>query len=143
MKIKLDIDNNLKPKILILRTREETDEIKEIVSLIKNKNTILNAKKESINYKKSTEEFISFFSFQKKVYGRTKDEELLISSRLYELEEILSDEFVRISNTEIINLNYVNRFEVTKEGLITINFKDGSTTNSSRRYLKKVKEKLF
>ncbi|GMA42990.1 hypothetical protein GCM10025853_04470 [Tetragenococcus halophilus subsp. halophilus DSM 20339] len=51
--------------------------------------------------------------------------------------------FVRISNTEIINLDYVQHFQLSKSGLILIRLSNGHMTSSSKRYLKKVKERLL
>ncbi|NRR75094.1 LytTR family transcriptional regulator [Tetragenococcus halophilus] len=67
----------------------------------------------------------------------------MISYRLYELEEQLPQSFVRISNTEIINLDYVHYFQLSKSGLILIRLSNGHMTSSSKRYLKKVKERLL
>ena len=52
-------------------------------------------------------------------------------------------QFVRVSNSEIINLDYVSHFSMSVGGIINIEFKNGTMTSSSRRYLKKIKEILY
>jgi len=87
--------------------------------------------------------FINIYSADKKIFGNTNDyADLILKYRLYELETILPNYFVRVSNTEIININYVSKFELTANGIILIFLKNGTQTSSSRRYLKKIKEKL-
>ena len=58
------------------------------------------------------------------------------------LEEKLPNSFVQISRTEMIQIQAVNKFAITRSGIIEIIFKDGQKTSASRRYLKKVKEVL-
>ena len=42
----------------------------------------------------------------------------------------------------MIQIQAVNKFAITRSGIIEIIFKDGQQTSASRRYLKKVKEVL-
>ena len=86
--------------------------------------------------------FINFYSSQKKVFGCTNQIELVINYRLYDLEKSLPENFIRISNTEIINLDVVKELQLTANGLTTVIFQNGKITTSSRRYLKKIKERL-
>ncbi|QGP75960.1 LytTR family transcriptional regulator [Tetragenococcus halophilus] len=143
MKVKLELDQDLDKEMIILKTKKQSSEIKEIVAYIEQKSTPLVGKKQDKNYRIAINDFVNFYSSQKKVFGHTKDQEYIISYRLYELEEQLPHSFVRISNTEIINLNYVQHFQLSKSGLILIRLSNGHMTSSSKRYLKKVKERLL
>ena len=63
--------------------------------------------------------------------------------RLYEIEEKLcSGNFVRISNSEIINLKKVKNFDLSFTGTILVRLSDGSTSYVSRRYVSKIKKIL-
>lgn len=78
-----------------------------------------------------------------KVYAVQADGEYLLRLRLYELEERLRyDRFVRISNSEIINLKKVKSFDLSLSGTICVVFNDGSNAYVSRRYVTKIKEVL-
>ncbi|MDU6561364.1 MAG: LytTR family transcriptional regulator DNA-binding domain-containing protein, partial [Streptococcus sp.] len=50
--------------------------------------------------------------------------------------------FIKISQSEIVNLKEIERFNITPNGLVEIHLKNKETTYSSRRYLKAIKEKL-
>lgn len=63
--------------------------------------------------------------------------------RLYELEERLSPmRFVRISNSEIINLYLVKRLDLSLSGTICMELAGGATAFVSRRYVSKIKDIL-
>lgn len=143
MKVKLEIDQQLEKELIILKTQAKSSQIDNIIAYIEKTSTPLIGRKQEKNYRIPVSNFVNFYTSQKKVYGHTTDEEFIVNSRLYELEEQLPDFFVRISNTEIINLNDVQYFQLTKSGLILIHLINGKKTSSSKRYLKKVKERLL
>ena len=77
------------------------------------------------------------YSANKQVFCVANGEEYLLSERLYQLQAKLPNSFVQISRTEMIQIQAVNKFSITKSGIIEIIFKDGEKTSASRRYLKK------
>ena len=62
--------------------------------------------------------------------------------RIYEFEENLSDKFIRISNSEIVNFDKVQSLDFKIFGTIILNFYTEHKTYVSRRYVKKIKEYL-
>lgn len=78
-----------------------------------------------------------------KVFAVTDQGEYSLRLRLYELEDRLDNRyFVRISNSEIINLNKVKNFDLSFRGTICVVFVDCSVTYVSRRYVSKIKKVL-
>ena len=78
-----------------------------------------------------------------KVFAESIDEKYLVKKRIYQLEDILKPKkFVRISNSELINLNLVDSFDLSYSGTISVKMKNKSKTFISRRYVKKIKETL-
>ena len=62
--------------------------------------------------------------------------EYTVRIRLYEIEERLNPgQFVRISNSEIINLKKVKNFDLSFTGTICVELVNGMTTYVSRRYV--------
>ena len=63
--------------------------------------------------------------------------------RLYELEERLDPRrFVRISNSEIVNLEKVTAVDLSLTGTIRMTLNGTVSAYVSRRYVKKIKETL-
>lgn len=79
-------------------------------------------------------DIIVFFSEEKNNFCKTKDGIYRIKEKLYYLEDILSTkDFIRISNSAIININHVKCFNTSIIGKIIVKFKDGSEESVSKR----------
>ncbi|NTP82006.1 LytTR family transcriptional regulator [Enterococcus faecium] len=143
MKVKFEKKKDLEENFLVLQAKEKTNEIDSIIKDIEHVKTVLNCSNKDKNVLIPCNLFIRFFSCNKKIYGSTIDYEYLVKYRLYELESFLQKNFLRISNNEIINIDYIAKLEVTSVGIIIIYFKNGEQTSSSRRYLKSIKECLL
>lgn len=77
---------------------------------------------------------ILFFSEEKNNFCKTKDGIYKIKEKLYYLEEMLSTkDFIRISNSSIININHVKCFNTSIIGKIVVKFKDGTEESVSKR----------
>jgi DNA-binding LytR/AlgR family response regulator len=86
---------------------------------------------------------IRIFASSGKTFAATHDGEYWIKSRLYEIEERLkSSRFVRISNSEIINLQKVRSFDLNLVGTICVKFSNGAVSYVSRRYVADIKKVL-
>ena len=63
--------------------------------------------------------------------------------KLYELEEALDkNDFIKISNSCIVNINQVECFDISILGTIVVKLKDDTKENVSKRNIKKVKQML-
>ena len=73
-------------------------------------------------------------------------ETLLVKMRLYEFEELAEKcgwtDFIRISNTDIVNLSKVTKLDMSLSGIIKVNFTNGKDAMVSRRYMNKIKDQL-
>lgn len=97
--------------------------IKQIIAMRNNDIFIINVS-----------DVIMFFSEEKNNFCKTKDGIFLIKEKLYYLENVLpSREFIRISNSTIINIKHVKCFNTSIIGRIVVKFKDGNEENVSRR----------
>ncbi len=89
------------------------------------------------------EDLIRLYAATGKVYAVTAQGEYSLRLRLYELEERLDPRrFVRISHSEIVNLDKVRCFDLNLAGTICVALADGSVTYVSRRYVAKIKKIL-
>lgn len=88
-------------------------------------------------------EFLRFYADGKGVSAQVGEETYAVRLRLYELEEKLDQtRFVRISNSEIINLDRVTAVDLSLSGTICMTLDGAVRAYVSRRYVKKIKEAL-
>ena len=76
-----------------------------------------------------------------KVLAQTAQGEYILRLRLYELEEQLDRRrFVRVSNSEIVNLKAVTALDLSLSGTIKMTLSNGAVVYVSRRYVKRIKQ---
>ena len=74
---------------------------------------------------------------------KTVNGEFVVHEPLYRIEEKLDPAwFIRISQSEIVNLRYVKGWDFSKSGIITIELANGIRSFTSRRYAKQIREVL-
>ena len=78
----------------------------------------------------------------KQVNVFTKDYDYIIKKPLYQIEENLNSDFVRISKTTIVNLKKIKRVAPSLRGMMFIELKNGLKDNISRKYLPNFKQAL-
>lgn len=88
-------------------------------------------------------DIVRFYSANKNVYVTTMDATYRVRDRLYELEARLdATKFVRISNSEIINVSKLIKLDTNMTGTIKMYLKGNQETYVSRRYVPKIKKAL-
>lgn len=141
MQVEIKIDSSYsEPKIIIL-TDVVTEEISAIINRLSNETPqiISGSKDEKIEVIEQGD-LVRVYTNRGKVFAVTDKGEYVIRLRLYEMEERLnSNQFVRISNCEIINLKKVKNFDLSFTGTICVELVNGTTTYVSRRYVSKLK----
>ena len=144
MKVNVEIDKKYVEPNAVIYANQITEDIKAIVGFLKQENIKgINCLKNEQAFIVKLEEIEKIYALTGKVYLETKDETLEVRKRIYELEEILPKRnFLRISNSEIINFDKVKNIELKIYGSLVINFYSGKVTYASRRYIKKIKEFL-
>ncbi len=91
----------------------------------------------------SQREIVRIYNQDRKVVIQTENESHFANRKLQELEGMLNPErFLRISQSEIVNLYKVERFELSSAGTIGIVFENGETSWASRSRVKAIKALL-
>ncbi len=147
MKVEVEINPKLEEDNITIKVKELSDEVKEIVDKINNidQNDKLIVMKNEKVYVLEIRTIVSIYASQGKVFIKTETEEYQAKRKLYELEDFLQTKFknfIRISNSEIINFDMVENLDLSITGTIEIKFKNGYTTYVSRRNIKKIKKYL-
>ncbi len=144
MNIEIKIDKKIKENKIIVQVNEMTDEISNIINLLKSTNNEkLKVYLDEELYFIDENDIETVYSSDGKVFVKANDKDYQSKMRLYELENILNKKtFLRISKSEIININKVKSINTNLIGTIIITFFNGNKTYSSRRYISKIKEFL-
>ena len=144
MKVEVNIDKNCKETKIVIYTQDINDKIIKLIENLQNKEMEqLNGFKNGEMYLLNQNSIETIYTEDGKVFARENGNIYLIKKRLYELEEILNpDKFVRISNSEIVNMKKVQKMNFKFSGTIILYFTNEEKTYVSRRYLKKIKEYL-
>lgn len=136
----------------VIHTKEESDDIKAIAEKISSMDesgraTMLTGWDGDYCIQIKQNEIFKIYSMDKKVYLETEKENLLLKLRLYEFEELAEKcgwtDFIRISNTDIVNFSKVTNFDMSLTGIVCVNFTNGKSAIVSRRYMSKIKRELL
>ena len=141
MKLQIVFDPNRDEEILIY-AHEKTPLISEVEELVKSHSVDLIGYAQDETVKLNLNDIYCFITEDNKVYALTENEKFKIKSRLYQLEEKLDNNFVKINQSCIANIRMIDRFDTSISGSLLVKFKNGSTDYVSRRQLKTVKERL-
>ncbi len=144
MQIEVKIDSScIEPKVIIL-TAAMTEDVKAILSKLSEQTAqILSGSRDNKIEVIDQADLIRIYASAGKVFAVTHKGEYALRLRLYEIEERLPPyQFVRISNSEIINLKNVNNFDLSLTGTICVKLTNGTSTYVSRRYVSKLKKIL-
>ena len=91
----------------------------------------------------SFDEIIRIFAQDKEVFVKTNNKSYKVRLTLTELEKRLDKKkFIRISRSEIVNLDYVKRLDLSFTGTIAVELANGDVSYVSRRKLKEFKKAL-
>ncbi len=144
MQVEIKIDDSCsEPKVIIL-TDSVTEEINELVQKLSDNNSrVISGSRDGRIEILEQNDLIKIYAGNGRVFAVTNQGEYVLRLRLYEAEERLNPaQFVRISNSEIINLKKVKNFDLSFTGTICVELVNDTTAYVSRRYVPKIKKIL-
>lgn len=125
-----------------------TEEIKSAVDLLENNcrsipvYQVSDERKTGESYMLGTNLIYYTESIDKRTYVYTKDECYETKYRLYELEEILNANFLRVSKALVVNIRKVRSVKSELNGRMIAELLNGEKIVISRSYVKDLKRKL-
>jgi len=139
VEVKLDAAMT-EPKVIIL-TNRMTDEVNAVIQMLsETEPKFITGFREDTAAVLDEKDILRIYAANGKVFAVLPSGEYTLRLRLYEAEDRLKQQyFVRISNSEIINLKKVKSFDLSITGTICVVLSDGSKTYASRRYVTKLK----
>lgn len=151
MEVEIQIDAGRQRPKAVIYTNEVTDEVNEAVKKLSGQATpflsgalvLGRAQMESaseIVQLLEPGQIYHIYAANQKIFAVTAQGEFRLNMRLYELEERLKENmFVRISNSELVNLRQAEQFDLSLSGTICVKLKNKEKVYVSRRYVKKIK----
>ena len=160
MKITINLDQTVDDDEICIHVKKITETVSRLVEKISAdgeagndagfSSMITGKQDETVTFLKP-ENIVRIYSLQKKVYAKVygsenNHDDYELSQRLYQIEELMKEDdfrrFIRISNTDIVNFDYLKNMDMSLNGNIVMNLKNGERVFVSRRYMKEIKTKL-
>ena len=146
MKLNIQIDAEAKEPELVITTAYMTGEVNRVVEFVSgldDVSTILcGIRKDKVDLL-DQEAIVKIYAEDGKVFAKTDEGSYQMRLRLYEAEERLdSSKFVRISNSEIVNVKKIIRLDTSITGTVRMYMKGDTQTFVSRRYVSRIKKTL-
>lgn len=151
MRNKIDIDfipDEMRDDPLVtIRARERTAQVEKIISAVEKaaeeESPVLPCRADEKIEVVSQYDIVRIYTEKRKIVVETEENTYALDATLSAVEEMLSlERFVRISQSEIVNLLMIKSFNFSKSGTIGLSFKNGSTTWVARSKVKTIKEML-
>ncbi len=145
--IKLIIDEAIEKLTVIIKNREKNDDVEGVINAIQ---TYADKKQPMIQayFKGSVvmlpqRQIFRVYIVNRKIMIQTSERLYEVRKNLRDLEEVLDQEsFIRISQSEILNIKRVKKFDFSSTGTIGVELENGEKTYVSRRRVKEIKAVL-
>ena len=152
MKVQLFVSKDLEEPYAEIYTDVLTDNIQKAMVLLENEteeedegttdNSILAVKKGQDIVLLDFEDIYMIRVEDKQTKVFTENKDYLVKKPLYQIEENLDANFVRVSKATIVNLRKIKRVAPSLRGMMFIELKNGLKDNISRKYLADFKSAL-
>ena len=142
MKVELNIDKKFGETIVTISTNKVNDEIQNLVNYIENKEDYFTGISDGKVCLLNLEDIIRIYVEDRKVYVVTVEGRFIVRKKLYEVQSMVTKDFIKISQSEIANIKYIHSLDLGLRGTIVINYKNSDISYVSRRMLKEFKVKL-
>lgn len=144
MDIRIEIDPQQREPVVTIRCAEVTEEIQTLVRHIKGSTRAgLTGFQGSTAQILDPTDIIRIATEGRKVLAYAESGTYELRMRLYQaLDRLDGSSFVRISQSEIINLQKVRHFDLSMSGIIRVVFTNGSSSFVARRYLDAIRHML-
>ena len=144
MKVNLFVSRDITEPHADINTNELTGNVSKAISILESDESsdMIAVKKGSDIALLELGEIYMFRVEDKQVNVYTQNNSYVVKKALYQVEESLNGDFVRISKTTIVNLKKIKRVAPSLKGMMFIELKNGLKDNISRKYLPDFKQAL-
>ncbi len=146
MKIKIEIDKAIEEDEIVIRSTSLSPTIYRLQKLLSEeleKKTQLVFSQGKTDYYIDVDKIIFFETFDGVVEAHTAKDIYSSDYKLYELEEILTRNFIRVSKSTIINMDHISSITKNLTSASIVEFENTCKTSYiSRHYYKELRERM-
>lgn len=144
MKVEIIIDESIEETRVKIFAKDYSKEVENIKDLLADRlvDKIVVFKNKEV-FITSHKDIIRIYAQDKNVFVKTKDGTFSSRLTIYELNDRLDkNKFIRISRSEIVNLDFVRKLDLSFIGTIAVELTNGDVSYVSRRNLKEFRKAL-
>lgn len=142
MKIEIKLSEEVKEPYAVIHTNRITEEIRRAISMFEMPGKVITAKEEDRIVVLKPEELYMARVEKREVVLYCEKKKYSCQKKLYELEELLGEGFMRISKTTIVNLSQIAGVEPSFNAMMYLLLKNGCKDYITRTYLAQFKKYL-
>ena len=137
MKLELNIDEKVKETLVVV-----DKEVQNLINYIEYSSEYLIGIVEDKASIIDIGEIIRVYIEDRKTFVVTLKDTYVVKKKLYEVENMVTRNFIKISQSEIANIKFIKNLDFSNTGTIVIKYKNSDISYVSRRMIKEFKLKL-
>lgn len=144
MKIQLMIDEKYQETEVHICAKQYNEQIEELMKQLQEVQTtkVIDGYLQQEIHMLKVKDIYFIYAEGAKVYLQTIGHEFESKRKLYELETMLSHDFVRVSKSMLVNMDKIASIQMGRIGSTEIILDDESSVHVSRKYFKDLKKRL-
>ena len=142
MRVEINLSPEIKEAYAVIHGSKMTDEIRRVAEACESQENVIAAMKEEKIVVLQPEEIYMIRVEDGKIYLYTERDKYQSGKKLYEFEESLGRDFMRISKSTIVNLKKMDSVETSFHAMMYLVMKNGCKDYITRTYLPEFKKYL-
>lgn len=142
MKLELNIDEKVKETLVVVSANKIYKEVQNLINYIEYSSEYLIGIVENKASIIDIDEIIRVYIEDRKTFVVTLKDTYVVKKKLYEVENMVTRNFIKISQSEIANIKFIKNLDFSNTGTIVIKYKNSDISYVSRRMIKEFKLKL-
>ena len=142
MKLELNIDEKVKETLVVVSANKIDKEVQNLINYIEYSSEYLIGIVEDKASIIDIGEIIRVYIEDRKTFVVTVKDTYVVKKKLYEVENMVTRNFIKISQSEIANIKFIKNLDFSNTGTIVIKYKNSDISYVSRRMIKEFKLKL-
>ncbi|MBF1209428.1 MAG: LytTR family transcriptional regulator [Gemella morbillorum] len=142
MKLELNIDEKVKETLVVVSANKIDKEVQNLINYIEYSSEYLIGIVEDKASIIDIDEIIRVYIEDRKTFVVTLKDTYVVKKKLYEVENMVTRNFIKISQSEIANIKFIKNLDFSNTGTIVIKYKNSDISYVSRRMIKEFKLKL-